>query len=451
MNVFRTSLKPLMPRFFRFSPHLRRRVALAGIVAAAAMASVAPAAQAADMPFEISLTGQPTRYLVEGRPYAITGHGSARFGMSLVEVRAAVARDYPETVSPPHEYVDPDSGAIDLTVRVAALPRVPAPTPVLLRYRFGSVSGRLVAVDVEWTTDGPSTPAQRAGLVEAARTVGATMAGWRWPPLATRRGHLLPDGTLIVFSGKDFEGAGAEIRLLGADVDVEARERTATSPARAREHRVASPGPSQLRLRVVANVDRPDPYPAMDPESAAASTAAAGAYRVSGFRSALFGMDEAALRGAIQRDFKTAPEAIRVVEDPKAGKRALVLRLDQLEPGPVPATVTYILDQATGRLTHVNVVWTTDAAPDEALRLRMADAGGQLARAFQQLGWRPGTTVSKMEADNRQALLFGGVDAQGGALELRISGVPMQRAGQAPVVAEGPAVLRAAFYANTTK
>jgi len=125
------------------------------------------------------------------------------------------------------------------------------------------------------------------------------------------------------------------------------------------------------------------------------------------------------------------------------------VRLAALEPGPGAATVSYILGAVSHRLTHVNVVWSTGDTPDEALRQRMVDAGGRLARYFQQLGWRPGTTTSRLAPDGSYAVLFAGVDAQDAALELKISGVTTQRRGQAAVTPKGPAVLRVAYYATT--
>lgn len=437
-------------------PGLSRAVRSPVAALLALLAATTCAAQVApEGPFEVSLTGQPTRYLVEGAPYRITGPGGARFGMSVAELRAVIGREHPEALASLREDADPETGGVAWTIQVPSL--APAALPGSLRYHFGAhggtdggtPGGRLVAIDAEWRTDGPSTAAQRTALVEAAKAVGATMAGWRWPPLATTRGRLLPDGTLIVFAGRDAEGAGAEIRLTGVDVDVEPRARTAASPARAREHRVAPPGPSMLRLRLAAA-----PSPASAPATASAASASepgqpVASHRVTGFRSARFGMDEDELRAAIARDFGAAADALQVTGHPTEGTRALVLRLAALEPGPGAATISYLLGATSHRLIHVNVVWSTGNAPDEAQRQRMVEAGGQLARYFQQLGWRPGATTSRLAPDGSHAVLFAGVDPRDAALELRISGVQVQRLGQPAIAPRGPAVLRVAYFATS--
>lgn len=437
----------ILPNWHRHTTRAWRRPIGALLAMFTAAAGAVPAT--ADAPFEVSLTGQPTRYLVAGAPYEVTGHGLARFGMTAAEVRGVIGREHPEALASLREDADPETGGLAWTIRVPSL--APAAMPGTLRYHFGAESGRLVAVDAEWASDGPSTPGQRAALIGAAQAVGATLAGWRWPPLATTRGRLLPDGTLIVFAGSDFQGAGVEIRLTGVDVDVEARARTASSTARPREHRVAPPGPSMLRLRLAAPATAAAIAAAASAPPAVGSDAARAVvlHRVTGFRSARFGMNEEELRAAIVHDFAPAADALQTVENPAEGTRALVVRLAALEPGPGAATVSYILGAVSHRLTHVNVVWSTGDTPDEALRQRMVDAGGRLARYFQQLGWRPGATTSRLAPDGSYAVLFAGVDAQDAALELKISGVTTQRRGQAAVTPKGPAVLRVAYYATT--
>lgn len=207
---------------------------------------------------EISRTGQPTTYLVEGRPYHVTGYGHATFGMGVEQVKALVAADFPAGAASLKDEIVPGAATRALTLVAPEL--APGPGPATMTYVFGASSHKLIAINIDWRAEGQSTTAQRAALVEAAKAVASSMAGWRWPVLATTRGAVLPGNTLIVFAGHDAQHGGVEIRLDGVDFDVEPRAKTATSAATSPEHRVSPPGPARLHVAFVANTDNPDIY-----------------------------------------------------------------------------------------------------------------------------------------------------------------------------------------------
>ena len=215
-------------------------------------------ASSVPLTIEISRTGQPTTYLVEGRPYRVTGYGQATFGMGVEQVKAVVATDFPAGAASLKDEIVPGAGTRALTLVVPEL--APGPGPATLTYVFGASSRKLIAINIDWRAEGQSTTAQRAALVEAAKAVGSGMAGWRWPVLATTRGAVLAGNTLIVFAGKDAQHGGVEIRVDGVDFDLEARAKTATSAATPPEHRVSPPGPARLHVAFVANTDNPDVY-----------------------------------------------------------------------------------------------------------------------------------------------------------------------------------------------
>jgi hypothetical protein len=218
----------------------------------------AAAAAGAPPRVDISLTGQPRSFLVTGRAAQITGYGHAQFGMRVDEIRAMIAVDFPAGLASLKDEVAPATRNHTLTLVLPEL--VPGPCPATINYVFGATSQRLIAVNVAWQVDGQATTMQRLSLVEAAKAVGAGFAGSRWPLLQTTRGNVLPDGALIVFSGKDERGAGLEIRLDGVDIDLAPRQKSATTAAAPQEHRVAPPGPARLRVAFVANTDNPDVY-----------------------------------------------------------------------------------------------------------------------------------------------------------------------------------------------
>ena len=204
----------------------------------------------------ISLTGQPRNWDVQAAPARIDGFGRARFGMTLAEVKAVIASEYPGAAGTLKEATDP----VDRTHGMAIeLPRLaPAPGVATISYVFGASSGKLVAVNVSWLLDGNPAAAERDALLAAGTATAAGYVGYQWPELATGRGHVIDRNALILFAGRDEKGAGVEVRLDGVAFDVE-RPAVAGRP-QAPEHRAAPTGPARLRLALAAQPLRPDVY-----------------------------------------------------------------------------------------------------------------------------------------------------------------------------------------------
>jgi hypothetical protein len=233
------------------------RLSPAFVLAIALLLPGSPDAAAADS-IDVSTTGQPTSWIVHMTPYRVTGYGHASFGMSVDEVKTLIGTDFAADAAGLKDEVDPASGVRTLTVTVAQL--APGPGTATLNYVFGTASQRLVAVNVTWRAEGRSTTAQRAELVAAAKTVATGFSGYKWPLFESWRGRVMPDGGLVVFSGKDADGSGVEIRLDGVDIDVMPRKKTPMSEVTPAHHVVAPPGPARLRLAFVADVDHPDAH-----------------------------------------------------------------------------------------------------------------------------------------------------------------------------------------------
>lgn len=206
---------------------------------------------------EISLTAQPQQWVVQFKPYLTNGYGNARFGMSQQEVRTIIGQDYPLAMPSLKDtlYEVNKTPLLSLVVNELA----PGPGPATITYVFGARSQKLIAVNVYWRVPGVTSTAQQQQLIEAASTVAAGLLAYRWPLLEVSRGIVPTPGVLLVFSGKDFAGGGVEVRLNGVGVDIEKPNTVAQSPA-AREHRPAPPGPAQLHLSFVANIEHPDIY-----------------------------------------------------------------------------------------------------------------------------------------------------------------------------------------------
>lgn len=173
-------------------------------------------------------------------------------------------------------------------------------------------------------------------------------------------------------------------------------------------------------------------------------------YLVTGFRSAHFGMSADEVRQAIVRDFKPAEGAVTEITNPVEGTRILLLRLAKLDPGPGPATVSYILGSTTQRLVHVNVTWTTGEKPLESLRDKITAAGVLLNNYFRGQKWMPGKTTGGAPEGANGIALFIGVDPQNAAVELHLSGVTVVGPGGPGPAPTGPAQLHLSYIANVT-
>ena len=174
-------------------------------------------------------------------------------------------------------------------------------------------------------------------------------------------------------------------------------------------------------------------------------------FQIAGFRSAHFGMTQAEVRAAIERDFKPAADAVSVIENPLEKTSIVVVRLARLEPGPTPATVSYIIGATSRKLMHVNVVWSTGPAPTTPVRTAIAVAGVQLADYFRAQRWRPNATTAGARDPHRGLVLFAGIDGRNAAVEVRVAGVAMP--GDAATVLDpaSPAQLVVTYVADVNR
>lgn len=173
-----------------------------------------------------------------------------------------------------------------------------------------------------------------------------------------------------------------------------------------------------------------------------------GTHRVVGFRSAHFGMDEAQIRSAIEQDFKPAADSTSMLKNPAENTEVLLLRLGELEPGPGPASVSYIFGAKSRRLIHVNVVWKTGETPSDEERNKIAAAGMQLTNYFRELPWKPGASASGLPNGGNGLVLFVGLDPNNAGVEVRASGVATSDAQSVASKPEGAAQLVLSYVAD---
>jgi hypothetical protein len=184
--------------------------------------------------------------------------------------------------------------------------------------------------------------------------------------------------------------------------------------------------------------------------AAKAAPVAKTPFLIKGFRSARWGMSEAAVREAIAQDFKPADGAISAFDNPAEKTHVVAVHLDGLAPAPGAVNITYIFGTSSQKLIHVNVVWSTGPTPTRPERDQMAAGGVELSKYFLDQAWRAGATGAGAAPDAAYFIFFQGADPQGSAVELRGAGISIVlKKGDAPSQPTGPATLRLAYYATT--
>lgn len=188
-------------------------------------------------------------------------------------------------------------------------------------------------------------------------------------------------------------------------------------------------------------------------QPAAPAPGTARPYVVKGFRSALFGMDEAAVRAAAAKDLGVAPASLETFANKAEGTTVLTARVPSLSPGVGGAAVSYILGATSRRLTHVNVVWLVPGNASVEDRAAETAAGLRLAEYFRGYSWSPNATANNVPLGASSAIMFIGEAAGGGAVQVRADGVSFTRPGQpsgAPTVT-GPVALTVSYDQNAAK
>jgi hypothetical protein len=149
-------------------------------------------------------------------------------------------------------------------------------------------------------------------------------------------------------------------------------------------------------------------------------------YDVSGFRDARFGMTEAEVRAVVTKSFGVKAADLKVTPNPTEGTSLLVVRVESLDPGPGPTTLTYIFGHKSKKLAQVNVVWGEDTATNPPDANAIIGAGTRLERYFQGFGWRKDTARVGIPVGENTVVLFAGEDEKKGAVRLVVDGIKYQ-------------------------
>jgi hypothetical protein len=131
---------------------------------------------------------------------------------------------------------------------------------------------------------------------------------------------------------------------------------------------------------------------------------------VTGFRSARFGMTEAQVRPAIEKDLKLRPDEIRSEENKAEQTQVLEVRAPDVLAGGGTANVSYVFGFKSRTLIQVGVSWSK--ATDDKMTPEQLFSNANILRShFLEAGYKPDTISTNMPV-NGGLLMFRGSDAQ---------------------------------------
>ncbi len=146
--------------------------------------------------------------------YQVEGFRSARFNMTEQEVREAINRDFPRTGNGVRRLgeveVQPNRVFRTTALVFSARNLMPDTGLVHVEYILGHQTRRLIQVNLIW-----GTPWEPQAPLESVQTVVARLQTFfvqeRFPPDSINIGVAQPDGSLLVFRGRDEQGRIVEV------------------------------------------------------------------------------------------------------------------------------------------------------------------------------------------------------------------------------------------------
>jgi len=159
--------------------------------------------------------------------------------------------------------------------------------------------------------------------------------------------------------------------------------------------------------------------PAAGTTPPATETSEVKPYEVEGFRTAKFGMDEAAVKRAITADFNIKDAAIAKEINPVDRTTVLSITAKDVLPEIAVARVHYILGYSQKKLFQVVLTWgagTSETAPGNTSVLNGAQL---LLNYFVGQSFKPENRIVNAQLPDGNALLFQGTDEKGRVVQLQ--------------------------------
>jgi hypothetical protein len=167
---------------------------------------------------------------------------------------------------------------------------------------------------------------------------------------------------------------------------------------------------------------------------------------VDGFRTAKFGMTDAEVRSAIEKDFKLKGNEVTERPNPAERTTVLMVKVPGLLPGGGTAEVAYVLGYESKKLIQVSVSWSK--ATDKKMTPEQLFSNSSVLRAhFLTEGFRPDTIANNMPINNG-ILVFRGSDANDHTVMLILQGTMSEGANKHKTLTPTALLL---FYVSDAK
>ena len=158
------------------------------------------------------------------------------------------------------------------------------------------------------------------------------------------------------------------------------------------------------------------------PPAGTAPAAPAGevkAYEVDGFRTAKFGMDEAAAKRAIAADFGVKESTITKETNPIDRTTVLTITAKDVLPEIAVARVHYILGFKDKKLFQIVLTWGAGTSETQAGNTSVLAGAQELLNYFVGQSFKPENRIVNAQTADGNALLFQGTDDKGRVVQLQ--------------------------------
>jgi len=159
---------------------------------------------------------------------------------------------------------------------------------------------------------------------------------------------------------------------------------------------------------------------AVTPPETAAVARERATITVDGFRSAKFGMDEKAIRAAIEKDFGAKEAKIQVGENAVERTQILTIEVPDLILDGGVAQVSYVFGYETKKLIQVGATWSAKTDPKITPKM-LYDNGEVLRSHFVAEAYQPDSVKTNVALPNG-ILMFRGADSENHATLLLVQG-----------------------------
>jgi len=154
----------------------------------------------------------------------VEGFRSARFGMDEEEVLRAIRVDFHVPITDVVRKVHPVEKTMRLAIKVSDL--LPKSGPAQVVYLFGFRTVKLIEVDIFW---GPSSISEASSndILSTARILLHHFQQQKFQKEGLVINGTLPDGSFLVFRGKDLKGRMIILHYLGSEKEKSPSKKTA--------------------------------------------------------------------------------------------------------------------------------------------------------------------------------------------------------------------------------